>query len=455
MTEERIYLGIDIGGTKVQTSLLTETGKQLGRQRSPTPREGGSQEVLAALEQAIQNMLDDKGLTAGDLSAIGVAVPGVVEPDKGFVVVTPNMNLTGVPLGDHLKRRFDVPIAIGNDCNLGALGEAWLGSARRAESMVAILVGTGIGGGFVRKGKLWQGAREAAGEIGHIVMQIGGPKCGCGNRGCLEALASRTAIERDIRAAIAGGRPSAISELTGGDLGVIRSGMLRRAIEADDAVVKEILGRASEVIGYACLTVRHLIDPEVIVLGGGVVEACSGFVLPIVENIVGSDRLPGACEGGRVLLCALGDDAVVMGAVALARNAIGRSPFKKRFVAHPDVARIEQVSFGEITVGGQTYNTDVYIRATGAVKKRKKELACERYGSSHVVGVEEIAKVCKGAPEVVVVGTGISSQAVLNDEARRYLEQRAIECRVLPTAEAVEAYNDSPKRKAALIHVTC
>jgi len=455
MKGKRIYLGVDVGGTKVQASLFTEEGEQLGRQRCPTPREGGSEEVLAAVERAMQDVLADRGLSHGDLTAAGVAVPGVVEPDQGYVVVTPNMNLTGVPLGDHLKRRFDVPIAIGNDCNLGALGEAWLGAARQAESVVAILVGTGIGGGFVHAGNLWRGAREAAGEIGHIVMQIGGPKCGCNNLGCLEALASRTAIERDIRQAVAAGRESVITELVEGDLSVIRSGMLRRALEADDAVVGEVLRHASEVIGHACLTVRHLIDPEVIVLGGGVVEACSDFMLPIVERVVTSDRLPGAREGGRVLRSALGDDAVVIGAVALARNTIGRSPFKRQFAETPKSPKIEEVAFGRITIGKNTYDHDVCIRATGKVKKRKKALAKQRYGSSHTIGVEEIERLCKGAPELVIVGTGMSSGAQLHDNARRFLEQRAIECQVLPTREAVEAYNRSPKRKAILVHLTC
>ena len=197
---------------------------------------------------------------------------------------------------------------------------------------------------------MWRGARESAGEIGHIVMQIGGPKCGCGNRGCLEALASRTAIERHIREALAAGRTSVLTELTGGDLSVIRSGSLRRAIQADDALVCDILRRAAEVLGYACLTVRHLIDPEVIVLGGGVVEACSDFLMPIVENIVGNDRLPGARDGGQVRLSALGDDAVVLGAVALARKRVGRSPFKKRFHVAPRYPEIVSAAGGEITV---------------------------------------------------------------------------------------------------------
>ena len=290
---ERLYLGVDIGGTKIQASLVSESGAILGKQRQSTPRTGGPEQVLSMIETVIQEVLTQAKLETTDLTAIGVAVPGVVEPKSGYVVVTPNMSLTGVSIGAHLEGRFHVPVAIGNDGNLGTYGEAWLGSARKARSALGIWVGTGIGAGLVTKGRMWRGARESAGEIGHIIMQIGGPLCGCGNHGCLEALASRTAIERDIRAALQAGGTSKLTELSGGDLSVIRSGAIRKALKAEDPLVTGILHRAAETLGYACLTVRHLVDPEVIVLGGGLIEACSEFMMPILENIVGSDRLPG------------------------------------------------------------------------------------------------------------------------------------------------------------------
>ncbi len=192
---------------------MNESGEIIERERRPTPRTGGPEQVLAVMEGVMDDTLTKGKVAPGRLTAIGVAVPGVVDPDAARVVVTPNMSLTGVAIGAHLENRFGVPVAIGNDGNLGTLGESWLGSARRARSAMGIWVGTGIGAGFVRRGKLWRGARESAGEIGHIVMQIGGPKCGCGNRGCLEALASRSAIERDIRQALAAGSSSVLAEL--------------------------------------------------------------------------------------------------------------------------------------------------------------------------------------------------------------------------------------------------
>ncbi len=455
---QRLYLGVDVGGTKVQACLVEECGTVLERKRAATPRDGGPEAVLATLDQVIAALLqsvDSRKNGRRRLAAMGVAVPGVVEPDSGRVIVTPNMNLTGVMLGDHLEQQFGLPVAIGNDCNLGALGEKWLGSARKARSVVAILVGTGIGGGFVRKGKLWRGAREAACEIGHMVMQIGGPNCGCGNQGCLEALASRSAIERQIREAVAAGRETVLTNLCQGDLSVIRSSLLRTALESGDALTVEVLRKAAEVLGYACLTVRHLIDPEVIVLGGGVMEACGDFIFPIVEQIVSSDRLPGAREGGRVLLSALGDDAVVLGAVAIARRIVGRNPFKKYLAVLPQYPKLQYKKPGGLVANGKNYQGDVHVLVDGKIKSRDKQLAKRLHGSSHVIGTKELEELCRGGPELLVVGAGAEGKIELTDEARQFLERRAIDLVVLPTPGAVETFNRAPKRKAALIHVTC
>jgi glucokinase len=450
--DERLYLGVDIGGTKIQASLVGESGVILGKQRQSTPRTGGPEQVLAMVEQVIQEVLNQAKLETTDLTAIGAAVPGVVIPKTGHVVVTPNMSLTGVSIGAHLESRFHVPVAIGNDGNLGTYGEAWLGSARKTKSALGIWVGTGIGAGLVTKGRMWRGARESAGEIGHIIMQIGGPVCGCGNHGCLEALASRTAIERDIHTALQAGGVSKLTELSGGDLSVIRSGAIRKALKAGDALVTDILHRAAETLGYACLTVRHLVDPEVIVLGGGLIEACSEFMMPIVENIVGSDRLPGARDGGHVLLSALGDDAVVLGAVALARRHVGRSPFKKRYRVKPIYPEILRFSFGQIVIGKKTYEHDIYIFVNGKVKLRDKGLA-KSDGEVQALGSKELEEVCRGGPEVLYIGCAKANDLVLSESAQRYLSQRSIRCEVLPAVQIVDVYNKSKFRKAALIHV--
>jgi len=449
------YVGIDVGGTNITTALTLADGRIIARRRQRTPREGRPQDTLAVIIRTVEELLDQANARAKDLSAIGLGVPGVVEPREGLVVITPNMNLSPLHIVQPMEKHFGVPVALDNDVNLGTLGEHWLGAARGAASAVGIFVGTGIGGGVISDGRLVRGARHAAGEIGHIVMQVGGPLCGCGNRGCLEAIASRSAIERDIRDAVAAGRETMLTQELDGDLSRIRSKPLKRALKAEDPVVTEVMRNASEVIGYACLTVRHLLDPEVIVLGGGVVEACGEFMLPIVEGILADDKLPAAREGGRLVRSELGDDAVVLGAVALALEHTGaelRHPSQDARAPYPYIG---DVQFGRVTIGGDVYTRDVYIRANGKVKKRRKKAAKELYGTSHVIGPEELEKVCKGSPEILIIGTGHSGQVSLSAPAEEFLRKNGIAHRAVPTSELAAAYNGAEGRKAALIHVTC
>ncbi len=378
-----------------------------------------------------------------------------MDTDAGRIVVTPNMNLSDKEIVPPVTERFGVPVALGNDVNMGTLGEKWLGAARAASSAVGIFWGTGIGGGVIVNGKLVRGAREGAGEIGHIVMQIGGPLCGCGNRGCLEALASRTAMERDIRQAIADGRESVATNLLGEEGDLMKSSVLKKALKADDPVVTEVMRRASEVLGHACLTVRHLLDPDVIVFGGGVIEACWRFALPIIRGIIRDDALDGARPGGYVARAELGDDAVVLGSVALARQASGEDPLAQIGEDLPEYPAITHIEFGEAVVGEKTYRKDIIIRGDGKVKKRKKKRVKRRHGTSHVIDPLELDRVVKGSPQTLFVGTGQSDTCSLTPEAEDYLHQRHITMHALPSAEAAEAYNRAPGRKAALIHLTC
>jgi glucokinase len=451
----RRYLGIDVGGTKILCALVEESGRVIARERVATPRGVAPHRVLAAIRGVMKEVLRKEGVRPADLTAIGIAIPGVVDPDKGRVAVTPNMGLSGVPVVSKLTAWFGVPVALGNDVNLGTLGEHWIGAARDAETAFGVFVGTGIGGGLVYNGRLWRGAREAGGEVGHIILQMDGPRCGCGNRGCLESLASRSAIERDIRAAVKAGRKTVLTDILEGDLSVIRSGSLRRALAKKDKVVTQVLRRAAEVLGYGCLSVRHLVDPEVIVLGGGVIEACGDFMVPIARAVVEADALPGARKGGKVVRSALGDDAVLIGAVALARQLVGRSPFEKRFAFTPTYAPIRTARDGAVTIGDKTYGYDIFLRVDGKVRSRK---SCARSVDSkacHVVSLKEIEKVCKGGPEVMFVGTGRSGRVTVARNAEAFLRSESIEFHALPTPRAIRAYNASRRRKAILLHVMC
>jgi glucokinase len=447
----RLYVGVDVGGTKIQASLVAESGVILARQRGPTPREGGASKVLEAICQSVEQTLDAENLSAGDITAVGVAVPGVVDADRGHVLVTPNMNLSDVPLVEWMEERLRVPVALGNDANLGTLGENWLGSARRAKSVVGIFVGTGIGAGMCIKNKPWTGYRQGAMEIGHMVMQRGGPVCGCGNEGCFEALASRSAIERQIRQAVDAGESTKLTELLDGDLSQIRSGALRDALAAGDELTARVLREASTWLGLGCLNVRHLLDAELIVLGGGVIEACAPFMVPIIEEVLHGDQLV-ADRHSEVLLAALGDDAVVLGAVAAARKHVKRSPFNRKYRVTPSYPEVKLDSAGALSAGGKDYDRDIYVRVNGKVKKRKAHKAEKQTGSPMRVGLKEIRKVCRGGPEVVFVGTGDDGQLTLTDDAQLFLRRRAIALEQLPTRKAVKAFNKSKLHKAGVFH---
>ncbi|NQT51508.1 ROK family protein [bacterium] len=448
---KELYVGVDVGGTKILAALADASGTLLARDRRATPRDITPEETLEAVFDTVAGALDAGGVAASRLTGIGLSIPGVVDAEAGHVVVTPNMNLTGLEVVPPAQKRFGVPIALGNDVNVGTLGEKWLGAARHASSAVGIFVGTGIGGGVIVDGKLVCGSREGAGEVGHIVMEMGGPLCGCGNRGCLEALASRTAIERDLRAALADGRESIVAELLEDSGDLMKSKVLKRALKAKDPLVTEVMQRAAEILGYACLTVRHLLDPDVIVLGGGVMEACGSFILPIVRQIVAADALAGARPGGYIAEAELGDDAVVLGAVALALQASGHDPLAQE-VPPPDYPAITGMALGQVTVGDTTFETDILIRGDGSVKKRKKKATDKK---PHTIDADELERLCKGGPRLVVIGTGHSGEATLTPEAALSLQERRIECQMLPTPEAADAFNQATGRKAALLHVTC
>ncbi|MEA1950208.1 MAG: ROK family protein [Planctomycetota bacterium] len=456
MKQKDLYIAVDMGATKVQASTVLACGTIVRRLKNVTPRDVGAEPIVEVIENSIHGILEKTKADMDQVAAVGLAIPGVVDPDAGRVVFTANAGLSGFDIGPHLHEKLKVPVVIGNDCNLGALGEKWLGSARDADSAMAVLVGTGIGGGFVQGSKLWRGARESASEIGHTVMQIGGPKCGCGNLGCFEALASRTAIERDIRQAIDAGRASLVTELTEGNLKLIRSGVLSKALEQGDELVAEVLSTAAEIIGHACISVRHLLDPEVIVLGGGVIEACSDFMVPIVERIVAADNLPGARPGGGILVSSLGDDAVVLGAVALARLAIGENPFKKQSVVNPTRDDLT-IDGSTVCCGDKKYKRDFYITVNGKCKALKPPLV-ETKKRKIELGPDDLTKACEGGPATIFIGTGMSGKGDSTDVAlsRRavlYLAQRKIDVEVLSTSKAVKAYNACDGRKAALIRV--
>lgn len=322
------FVAVDVGGTKILAAAVTEDGAILARHKEKTERDS-KKDLLAQLNKAIETVLKSAGLKTGDLGGIALGVPGVVETSTGNVIITPNAPLSKTPLGEIVRKKFGVPTFIGNDVNLGTLGECWLGAARGAESAFGIFVGTGIGGGLVINGRLIEGHRGLGGEIGHSLIpleanEVIGPQP---NKHLhLEDLCSRSAIENHLRHAILQEkRASALPEIVGDPkLKRIRSGALKKALEKKDPVVTEVINRASYLLGLTTASVLHIVDPEVIVFGGGVIEACGTWMLPVIEKTAMQVAMPGTGKKLKVARSVLGDDAIILGGVALLRHHTGR-----------------------------------------------------------------------------------------------------------------------------------
>jgi glucokinase len=323
---DKPVIGVDLGGTKVLAGVVAPDGKILGTAKRATKPETGVEDVVERIVKTAREAAREAGLELKDVGALCSAAPGALNPDEGVVRFAPNMaNWLNVPFARLLSDQLgSLPVFIENDGNLGALGEHALGAAQGYKDVLGIFVGTGIGGGLVLDGRVWRGSHKTAVEIGHVVLMADGPVCGCGNRGCAEALASRTAIERDIWAGIRSGRETMVAELVRREQrDRLTSGILAAAYAEHDPLVMEVLWQAQRHLGQLVGSMINFIDPQIVVMGGGVVEAIGeAFVAPIrpIAYQHTMNKLD-AREIG-IVVARLGDHSTLMGAAVHARQQL-------------------------------------------------------------------------------------------------------------------------------------
>ncbi len=329
MPKKKEYaLGIDLGGTKTLASVVDITsGEVISSARKRTRAERGQDFVAQRTTELATAALEAAKLPDGtSITAIGIGAAGQIDRKAGVVVDAPNLGVKNMPLGDILGKQFGVPVAVGNDVEVAALGEYIYGAGQGFSNFVCVFVGTGIGSGIVQNGHMYTGLTGTAGEVGHMVIEANGRICGCGSRGCLEAYASRTAITKAIMADIHHGRPSWLAEeaaqqLLGGET-IIRSGLLAKALEQKDELTIEILTEAADYLGIALGSIMNFYNPEAIILGGGVIEAID----LLFEGAVHRARLTALSEPARatkILRSKLGDFSGVVGAACLGAEANG------------------------------------------------------------------------------------------------------------------------------------
>jgi glucokinase len=329
-TGRTAWVGVDLGGTSMMAAVVdVEAGRVLGEAKRRTKRELGAPAVTERLAGCIRKAITRAGLSPKDVRGVGVGIPGPVDPGQGRVVRCVNLgdSWDNYALQETLERLTHLKVTIDNDVNVGAVGEHRFGAGRGADDIVTMFVGTGIGGGLVLDGKLRTGFRYSAGEVGHMVLVDGGPLCGCGERGHAEALASRTAIERYIVEARAVGGASEVdaepAPVAATDQEQITSGDLLVALEAGDEAVRAAIALAQHYLGLMVANCVNIIDPEVVVIGGGVLEKLGDAYLEPVravaqQHFINKDNI----DSVRIVRAELGDHSGVIGAAVLASQRL-------------------------------------------------------------------------------------------------------------------------------------
>jgi glucokinase len=317
---ERLLIGVDIGGTKVAAGLVdAATGRIVAQGRTPMAASGKPEDGLASVKTAINSLLKNAGTEVGEVAGIGVCAPGPLDPTAGVIVNPPNVPCwRNFPLAGEVSKLYGVAVRLDNDANAAGLAETIWGAGRGYGNVFYVTIGTGIGTGIVLDGKILHGRTGAAGEGGHVSIDYRGPQCACGKRGCIETLAAGPAIAKATRARLAVGPSDAsiLLELAGGKIDAVTSEMVGQAFAKGDRVAKEVLEQTVEYLSYWLGNVIDLLEPEVVIVGGGV----SLMLRPFFAEL--GKKLPAYCENQRagetpIVASHYGEDAGVAGGAAL------------------------------------------------------------------------------------------------------------------------------------------
>ncbi|MEZ6068221.1 MAG: ROK family protein [Planctomycetaceae bacterium] len=323
--DQRVWLGFDLGGTKMLAQVYDQSFKLLGKCRKKTKLtsdvDGGMDRIASVITEA----LTDAGRTPADLAGIGIGCPGPVDMQRGLVYDPPNLAWKDVHVRKELEKRFPCKVSVLNDVDAGVYGEYRFGAAKGAHCVVGIFPGTGIGGGCVYRGQILAGARTSCMEIGHVQVAPRGPLCGCGRRGCLEAVASRLAVAANAAKCVFRGEAPKLKEIAGSDVANIRSSALAAAVAGGDVAIEKLIFEAARNIGISVASMIHLLSPDVIVLGGGLVESMPDMICKTVAEEA-DKRVMNAYHGSfKVVVAGLGDDAGALGAAGWAEQTLSQT----------------------------------------------------------------------------------------------------------------------------------
>lgn len=322
------YVGsVDLGGTKILASIVGPDGTVVARAKKSTGKHREAKVVIDRIADCVSEAATSAGVSTNELRSIGIGAPGPVIRETGVVILAVNLDWRNVALGPELSQRLDVPVIVDNDVRIAVLAEHRAGAGRGTRNMIGLWQGTGIGGGLIVNGQIVTGGTNSAGEIGHITIRANGPVCSCGGRGHLEALASRRAITRKIAKWEREGDKTILTSIAKGDIADATSGDLAEAFLHGDKLVIRALDRAAKYLGIGIAGLANVLNPEIVVLGGGLIQALDESFVRQVEKKVKEQPLLAGPDSLRLVRSELGDDAGIVGGAILARfHASGESP---------------------------------------------------------------------------------------------------------------------------------
>ncbi|MBL7140840.1 MAG: ROK family protein [Planctomycetes bacterium] len=310
------YVGIDLGGTNLKLGLVSADGEMMESLSVPTEAQGGPDHVLARMADGVRQLAKKAGIKVDDIAAVGVGVPGPLDSAAGLVYIAPNLpGWVNVPVRDTLQKALGKTVVVENDANAAAYGEFRVGAGRNVSSMFILTLGTGVGGGIIQDGRLLRGASDTGAELGHTIIQYGGRLCGCGNRGCLEAYASATAVVARFR------EQAAVSDLSRQP--DLECKDVFDAADDGNKAAARIVAETAEYLAVGITSIIHALNPELVVLTGGMMGAGDVF-LDAIRRHVGALAFPSAWKVCDVRWSTLGGDAGILGA-ALAAEAFDRT----------------------------------------------------------------------------------------------------------------------------------
>lgn len=313
---KKFSIGIDLGGTKILIALVNkETGDVIHYVKKKTKKDKGPQNIIRKMVSGIEELLEESKFHIEDIDSIGVGAAGQVDRENGIIIGAPNLDCYDLNIREHLTSHFNLPVYVGNDVEIAAIGEMKFGAAKGCDDFVCVFVGTGVGSSIVKDGKIIHGATGTAGEIGHMIVDLNGRQCACGAHGCLEAYASRSAIEKRIEGALRKGRHSAILDYmeTGKS---ISSSMIQKSIEREDELVIQCVNEAAEYLSGGLASIINFINPKLIILGGGLIEAVDYFYKTTIKK-ARAKCLPVPATKIEFKKAQLGDYSGVIGAAFL------------------------------------------------------------------------------------------------------------------------------------------